>query len=92
MYIELHTGTFTDAQGADAVMHECDRLHRAAEYAVKNGLKVNAGHGLNYDNVTDILDLAGLEELNIGHSIICRSVYTGLAAAVRDMCRLLEKK
>lgn len=88
-YVELHTGAFANAQGP-AREEELQRLIAAAELAHSAGLKVNAGHGINYENIGDILRIPHLDELNIGHSIVARAVFTGLDAAVRDMLRLMH--
>ncbi|MGC3991384.1 MAG: pyridoxine 5'-phosphate synthase [Chthoniobacteraceae bacterium] len=82
--IELHTGAFANAQGAEQ-KEELDRLIVAAKFAHQHGLIVNAGHGINYTNIAKILKVPHLHELNIGHSIVARSVFTGLEQAVRDM-------
>jgi pyridoxine 5-phosphate synthase len=82
--IELHTGAFANATGA-AREAELTRLRAAAEHAERFGIQVNAGHGINYENIRDILKIPHLAELNIGHSIICRSIFTGLERAVADM-------
>ena len=74
---------------SDARRHELDKLRRGAQLALDLGLRVNAGHGLNYENTTPILSLPGLEELNIGHSIVSRAVSVGLDQAVREMCRIV---
>ena len=63
-----------------------------ATLACELRLRVNAGHGLNYENTTDILALPGLEELNIGHAIISRAITVGLHSAVREMCDLIDRK
>ena len=63
---------------------------RGAEIALSLGLRVNAGHGLNYENTAAILALPGLEELNIGHSIVSRAVAVGLEQAVREMCAIIR--
>ncbi len=89
-FVELHTGAYANAEGLD-VERELQRLQSAARLAVARGLRVNAGHGLNYRNTPAILGLAGLEELNIGHSIVSRAVIVGLDQAVREMCGLIEK-
>jgi pyridoxine 5-phosphate synthase len=83
-YIELHTGAFANATGA-ARAHELQRLIEGATLAHALGLRVNAGHGLNYANVRELFAVPHLEELNIGHSIISRALTTGLAAAVAEM-------
>jgi pyridoxine 5-phosphate synthase len=88
--IELHTGTFANAQGAPQA-RELERLKEAASYANSLGLVVNAGHGLHYHNVAPIAAIAEIVELNIGHSIIARAVFDGLAKAVRDMKELMLK-
>lgn len=90
-YIELHTGSYADAADAEKSRRELDRLFASAECAVSLGLKVNAGHGLNYDNIAPVLSMKGLCEVNIGHSIISRAVFTGLKTAILDMKSLLEK-
>ena len=88
-FVELHTGAYANAIGAGQD-RELQRLHSAARLAVERGLRVNAGHGLNYRNTPPILGLAGLEELNIGHSIVSRAVAVGLGQAVREMCALID--
>jgi pyridoxine 5-phosphate synthase len=87
--IELHTGAYAEATGA-ARAREFERLRGAAKAAASLGLTVNAGHGLNYHNVEPVAAIAEIVELNIGHSIIARSVVDGLAKAVRDMKALLR--
>ena len=87
--IELHTGAYADASGA-ARAREFERLTAAAKFAARLGLIVNAGHGLNYHNVEPIAAIAEIVELNIGHSIIARSIVDGLAKAVRDMKELMR--
>ena len=83
-YIELHTGAFANATG-DARSNELQRLVDGATLAHESGLRVNAGHGLNYQNVRELFAVPHLEELNIGHAIISRALITGLAEAVREM-------
>jgi pyridoxine 5-phosphate synthase len=83
-YIELHTGAFANATG-DARKTELQRLIEGAKIAHDVGLRINAGHGLNYTNVRELFAVPHLEELNIGHSIISRALITGLAAAVTEM-------
>lgn len=88
--IELHTGHYADAPTDMARREELGRLRRAAELASGLGLKVNAGHGLNYHNTADICRIPEIAELNIGHAIIARALFSGLSQAVRDMKRLME--
>jgi pyridoxine 5-phosphate synthase len=87
--IELHTGAYAHAQGT-AQDAELARLVDAVAQARGRGLVVNAGHGLHYQNVEPVAAIAGINELNIGHSIIARAVFCGLAEAVREMRRLIE--
>jgi pyridoxine 5-phosphate synthase len=82
--IELHTGLYADSSGA-AQARELERLRAAARLAASRGLEVHAGHGLNYHNVTPVAAIAEIVELNIGHAIIARALFDGLAAAVSDM-------
>ncbi len=83
-YVELHTGTFCDARGRRAD-RELKRLIKGAGLAHELGLRVNAGHGINLQNISGIMQIPWLDTLNIGHSIIARSVMLGLPAAVREM-------
>lgn len=88
--VELHTGAFANAAaGSEAANDEYRRLTRAAQDAADLGLTVNAGHGLHYHNAEAIAALPGLHELNIGHAIIARALFTGLKDAVSDMKRLI---
>jgi pyridoxine 5-phosphate synthase len=87
--IELHTGRYADAETKQQQQAELAIIKNAAEYAHSKGLQVNAGHGLHYHNVTEIAAINELVELNIGHAIIARAVFTGLQAAVREMKQLM---
>ncbi len=84
-WIELHTGSYANAYHSDRRRSEFDRLCEGSEQAHRAGLTVNAGHGVNYVNIAEVRTLPHLHELNIGHSIICRSLSTGMEAAVREM-------
>ena len=88
--IELHTGTYADSEG-DAQQAELERVVAAASYGQQNGLIVNAGHGLHFENVTAIARIPEIIELNIGHAIIAQSVFDGLSAAVSNMKRLMNE-
>ena len=88
-FIELHTGAYSNAFGTKDEEYEFNRLKTAAKLAQELGLKVNAGHGLNYENVHRMHEIDGLYELNIGHSIISRAIFTGLEKAVEDMKNLI---
>ena len=86
--IELHTGLYADSSGA-AQARELERLRDAARLAVSRGLEVHAGHGLNYHNVTPVAAIPEIVELNIGHAIVARALFDGLAAAVGEMKALM---
>ena len=88
--IELHTGRYADARGSGSRRRELERVRAAAEYAAGRGLHVNAGHGLNYDNVGPIAAISRIGELNIGHAIVARAVFVGIAQAVREMKALID--
>lgn len=83
--IELHTGAYADAETPEAQQHELQRIIQGAEYAASKGLVVNAGHGLNLENVAPIAAIPQIHELNIGHSIIADSIFVGLEQAVQQM-------
>ncbi len=87
-HVELHTGYYSNAKGS-ALVDELDRLRDCAKAAHTLGLHINAGHGLNYLNVSAVAEIPYMEELNIGHSIIARAALTGMEIAVRDMKALL---
>lgn len=88
--VELHTGAYAEASGA-ARDAELSRLIEAARLADEAGIKVNAGHGLNYVNVKPILALPKLVELNIGHSIVSRALFVGIEQATREMVECLRR-
>ena len=88
-FIEIHTGIYADATSEQAQLEELARLIKGIEYADSIGLKVNAGHGLNYHNVKPIAAIEQIIELNIGHAIIARAAIDGLDKATRDMKRLM---
>ncbi len=83
-YVELHTGSYANAVGNEVGV-ELERLVRGAEYAHSLGLKVNAGHGIDYVNIEGILKIPHLNELNIGHSIVGRAIMVGMEQAIREM-------
>lgn len=87
--IELHTGAYAQASG-EAQTQELERIRLAVAEGLRQGLKVNAGHGLHYQNVQAIVALGGISELNIGHAIVAQAVFDGWEKAVRDMKALLR--
>lgn len=88
--VELHTGEYANTRGEER-REQLARLNRAASLARKLSIDVHAGHGLTYENVTPVAAIPELEELNIGHSIVARSIFTGLEAAVREMATLIRR-
>jgi pyridoxine 5-phosphate synthase len=88
-FIELHTGTYCDSKGSEKE-RESERLFEAASRAHTLGLNVNAGHGINLDNIDGILAIPHLNTLNIGHSIVARAVFVGLESAVKEMLSRME--
>lgn len=88
--IEIHTGAYADAKTPEAQQYELERIAQGAEYAASKGLLVNAGHGLNLENVTPIAKIPQIHELNIGHSIIADAVFIGLAQAVQQMKAVIK--
>ncbi len=89
-FVELHTGCYAEAKSAVDEAIELEKLERAAQAAAKLGLGVSAGHGLTYHNVQPVAAIPEVEELNIGHSIIARSIMMGMEQAVRDMVELIR--
>lgn len=90
--IELHTGHYADAAFGRESEIELKKIVSGVEQAKSLGLKVNAGHGLNYQNVRHIAQISDIEELNIGHGIIARAVFTGLEEAVREIKRIMQEQ
>ena len=89
--IELHTGTFADAETDASKAKELARIKQAVTHALDLGLVVNAGHGLHYHNVHEIAQIAGLEELNIGHAIVAHALFVGWDNAVAEMKSLMKE-
>ena len=89
--IELHTGEYANASTPQTVDHELDRLEEASAFAQSLGLVVNAGHGLTKFNVAPIAAIEGMNELNIGHSLIARSLMVGLPTAVREFREIMDR-
>ncbi|MFG1487998.1 pyridoxine 5'-phosphate synthase [Oceanospirillum sp. HFRX-1_2] len=87
--IELHTGRYADAETAEEQAAELEVIKRGVKLGLKQGLIVNAGHGLHYHNVEPIAAIPGIYELNIGHAIIARAMFVGLKEAVAEMKRIM---
>jgi len=88
--VELHTGEYANTRGRERA-EQLDRLRAMASLAHDLGLAVHAGHGLTYENVTPVAAVPEIEELNIGHSVISRAIFTGLEAAVGEMAELIRR-
>jgi pyridoxine 5-phosphate synthase len=89
--VEIHTGNYADAATGAEQGNQLVRISRAVSLGVSAGLQVNAGHGLNYDNVHAIAALPDIHELNIGHAIVAQAVLTGLTGAVQEMKRIITR-
>jgi pyridoxine 5-phosphate synthase len=83
--VEIHTGRYANAKTGQSRKRELEVLKKAVRFGISLGLEVNAGHGLDYDNVADVAAIEGMNELNIGHSIVSRAVFTGIRSAVEEM-------
>jgi pyridoxine 5-phosphate synthase len=88
--VEIHTGTYAEAGNDAASEIEAEKVAKAATFASKGGLKVSAGHGLNYRNVERIARIEVIEEMSIGHSIVARAIMVGMTQAVGEMLALIE--
>lgn len=88
--VEIHTGHYADARTPEARQLELKKIRHAVDYGIELGLQVNVGHGLDYHNVQAIAAIEGIREFNIGHAIISRAVFSGLAGAVAEMKRLIQ--
>ncbi|MES9888728.1 MAG: pyridoxine 5'-phosphate synthase, partial [Candidatus Sedimenticola sp. 6PFRAG1] len=88
--VEIHTGHYADAMNSADRAEELKKIRSAVTHGLDIGLQVNAGHGLDYHNVQSIAEIEGIRELNIGHSIISRALFSGLEKAVADMKRLIQ--
>lgn len=91
-FIELHTGRYAEAKNEVSINMELDLLAYGCKQAIKAGLRVNAGHGLTYTNVYPVACIEGMEELNIGHTIVSRAALVGMERAVREMKQAMHGK
>jgi pyridoxine 5-phosphate synthase len=90
-FIEIHTGVFANALSEEEQFDELDKIRIAVKHAKKLGLGVNAGHGLDYQNIKIFRELTDIDEVSIGHSIIARSMFVGLKQAIKEMYDLINK-
>ncbi|MBF2016702.1 MAG: pyridoxine 5'-phosphate synthase [Rivularia sp. T60_A2020_040] len=91
-FIELHTGKYVEAKDEKSKRQELKLLASGCRQAIKAGLRVNAGHGLTYNNVYPVACIEGMEELNIGHTIVSRAALVGMERAVREMKQIINGK
>lgn len=89
--IEIHTGHYADAKDEDIQQCELEKICTAVAYGISRGLKVNAGHGLHYQNTRPVAAIQGLSELNIGHAIVSHALFVGFAQAVKEMKSLIQE-
>jgi pyridoxine 5-phosphate synthase len=89
-YIEIHTGVFANAVSEEEQFDELEKIRLAAKHAKKLGLGVNAGHGLNYQNIKIFRELTDIDEVSIGQAVIARAVFIGLNEAIREMIKLVR--
>lgn len=89
--VELHTGRYCDSKVEEERLAELEKIKQAARYGKGLGLKIAAGHGLNYNNIIPVASIPEIEEFNIGHSIISRAIFVGIERAVKEMKELIEK-
>lgn len=88
--VELHTGAYANAQSLDQSQQQLKKLKLCCQKVIETPMRLHAGHGLTYSNVQPVAAIEGLEELNIGHSVIARSMFVGMEAAVREMKQLIS--
>lgn len=88
--IEINTGRYSEAKDLEEIDNEFKKISHAINHALDLGLKVNAGHGLDYQNIKKIAEIEGISEFNIGHNIIARAVFVGLEKAVKEMINLIK--
>ncbi len=90
-FIEIHTGVFANTQTEEEMFDELEIIRQAAKHAKKLGLGVNAGHGLNYQNIKEFIAIKNIDEVSIGQAVIARAVFVGLEKAIKEMIELINK-
>ena len=90
--VEMHTGRYANLTDREDIRKEIQRIEKGAKLIRTAGMRIVAGHGLNYHNIQELVDLGIIQEYNIGHSIVARALFTGFAEAVREMKRLVMRK
>ncbi|MBK8946008.1 MAG: pyridoxine 5'-phosphate synthase [Ignavibacteriae bacterium] len=90
--IEIHTGVYANAKVEEDIFDELERIRQAAKHAKKLGLGVNAGHGLNYNNMKEFMLIENIDEVSIGQAVIARSIFVGIEKAIAEMLTLIKNK
>ncbi|MFA5804516.1 MAG: pyridoxine 5'-phosphate synthase [Melioribacteraceae bacterium] len=90
--IEIHTGNYANAVGEEDIFDELERVRIAAKHAKKLGLGVNAGHGLNYNNMKEFVAISEIDEVSIGHAVLARAVFVGVEQAIKEMIALTRTR
>ncbi len=91
-FIEIHTGHYANAVGEEDIFDELERVRIAAKHAKKLGLGVNAGHGLNYNNMKEFIAISEIDEVSIGHAVLARAVFVGVEQAIKEMIALTRTR
>jgi len=91
-FIEIHTGHYANAIGEEEIFDELERVRVAAKHAKKLGLGVNAGHGLNYNNMKEFVAISEIDEVSIGHAVLARAVFVGIEQAIKEMIALTRTR
>jgi len=91
-FIEIHTGVFANTQNEEEMFDELETIRQAVKHAKKLGLGVNAGHGLNYQNIKEFVAIKDIDEVSIGQAVIAKSIFVGLEKAIKEMIELINKK
>jgi len=90
--IEINTGQFSEAKTSKTLASEFKKLEQAVKFAKSKGFFVSAGHGLDYDNIKKVIEIKEIEEFNIGHSIISRSIFVGIVPAIEEMLDIINSR
>ncbi len=90
-FIEIHTGVYANSKNEEDMFDELERIRQAAKHAKKLGLGVNAGHGLNYSNLKEFIEIKDIDEVSIGQAIIARSIFVGVEEAVKEILKIINR-
>jgi len=90
-FIEIHTGVYANSKNEEDMFDELERIRQAVRHAKKLGLGVNAGHGLNYSNLKEFIEIKDIDEVSIGQAIIARSIFVGVEEAVKEILKIINR-